>query len=102
MRRLYSSTETEMAGKEIRIDASRITSRRDMAEYMKELFSFPDTFGGNLDALHDSLSEVSEDTVLIFDAPTLRDICDDKYAWKVLRVLLDETDENPHIRVKLV
>ncbi len=91
-----------MAKREIMIDASRITSRRDMAEYMKEVFSFPETFGGNLDALHDSLSEVAEDTVLLLDADSMRLICEDRYAWKVLRVLLDEAEDNPHIRVKLL
>ena len=50
-----------MARKTIRLDGSRITNRKDMAVYMKEIFSFPETFGGNLDALHDCLSEVNAD-----------------------------------------
>jgi RNAse (barnase) inhibitor barstar len=91
-----------MARKTIRLDGSRITNRKDMAVYMKEIFSFPETFGGNLDALHDCLSEVNADTVIQLDEETLRTICDEKYAWKVMRVLLDETEDNPHIRVKLL
>lgn len=91
-----------MAKREIRIDASRIISRKRMAAYMKEAFAFDETFGGNLDALHDSLSEVSEDTVLLFDVEAMKIICMEKYAWKVMRVLLDETEDNPHIRVKLL
>ena len=87
-----------MAKREIRIDASRIVSRKLMAAYMKEVFAFDETFGGNLDALHDSLSEVSEDTVLLFDEEAMKTICTEKYAWKVMRVLLDETEDNPHIR----
>lgn len=91
-----------MAKREIRIDASRIVSRKLMAAYMKEVFAFDETFGGNLDALHDSLSEVSEDTVLLFDEEAMKTVCTEKYAWKVMRVLLDETEDNPHIRVKLL
>ena len=91
-----------MARKTIRLDGSRITNRKDMAVYMKEIFSFPETFGGNLDALHDCLSEVNADTVIQLDEETLRTVCDEKYAWKVMRVLLDETEDNPHIRVKLL
>ena len=91
-----------MARKTIRLDGSRITNRKDMAVYMKEIFSFPETFGGNLDALHDCLSEVNVDTVIQLDEETLRTVCDEKYAWKVMRVLLDETEDNPHIRVKLL
>ncbi len=91
-----------MARRTIRLDGSRITNRKDMAVYMKEIFSFPETFGGNLDALHDCLSEVNADTVIQLDEETLRTVCDEKYAWKVMRVLLDETEDNPHIRVKLL
>ena len=91
-----------MARKTIRLDGNRITNRKDMAVYMKEIFSFPETFGGNLDALHDCLSEVNVDTVIQLDEETLRTVCDEKYAWKVMRVLLDETEDNPHIRVKLL
>ena len=91
-----------MARRTIRLDGSRITNRKDMAVYMKEIFSFPETFGGNLDALHDCLSEVNVDTVIQLDEETLRTVCDEKYAWKVMRVLLDETEDNPHIRVKLL
>ena len=91
-----------MAKREIRIDGSRIISRKLMAAYMKEIFAFDETFGGNLDALHDSLSEVSEDTVLLFDEEVLKTVCTEKYAWKVMRVLLDETEDNPHIRIKLL
>ena len=91
-----------MARKTIRLDGSRITNRKDMAVYMKEIFSFPETFGGNLAALHDCLSEVNADTVIQLDEETLRTVCDEKYAWKVMRVLLDETEDNPHIRVKLL
>lgn len=91
-----------MARRTIRLDGSRITNRKDMAVYMKEIFSFPETFGGNLDALHDCLSEVNADTVIQLDEETLRTVCDVKYAWKVMRVLLDETEDNPHIRVKLL
>ena len=91
-----------MARRTIRLDGSRITNRKDMAVYMKEIFSFPETFGGNLDALHDCLSEVNVNTVIQLDEETLRTVCDEKYAWKVMRVLLDETEDNPHIRVKLL
>ena len=91
-----------MARRTIRLDGNRITNRKDMAVYMKEIFSFPETFGGNLDALHDCLSEVNADTVIQLDEETLRTVRDEKYAWKVMRVLLDETEDNPHIRVKLL
>ena len=91
-----------MARRTIRLEGSRIPNRKDMAVYMKEIFSFPETFGGNLDALHDCLSEVNADTVIQLDEETLRTVCDEKYAWKVMRVLLDETEDNPHIRVKLL
>ena len=84
------------------LTAEKIGSRESMASFMKEALQLPDYFGGNLDALHDCLSEVNADTVIQLDEETLRTVCDEKYAWKVMRVLLDETEDNPHIRVKLL
>ena len=59
-----------MARRTIRLDGSRITNRKDMAVYMKEIFSFPETFGGNLDALHDVLAECANGTEIVFENST--------------------------------
>lgn len=47
--------------KYIIIDGSKMTSRLESHKYIKELLSFPDYYGNNLDALADCLSEIIED-----------------------------------------
>ena len=39
------------------IDAKRLTEKTSAHEYLQKLFSFPDYYGKNLDALYDCLSE---------------------------------------------
>lgn len=84
----------------IKLDRERICRREDMAAYMKETFAFDDGFGGNLDALRDSLSEVSRQTDIYIDQETMAVICTEAYAWKVFRVLTDAAAENPYLTVK--
>ncbi len=53
------------------LDASRFTSKSAAHEYIKDVLSFPDYYGKNLDALDDCLSEMSLDVGVImtnFDA----------------------------------
>ncbi len=47
-----------MEVKEYVIDCRCMTDREAAHEYLKTLFSFPDYYGKNLDALYDCLSEL--------------------------------------------
>ena len=42
------------------IDAARLTTKEESHAYLKELFAFPEYYGGNLDALRDCLDEIGE------------------------------------------
>ena len=79
----------------------KIGSRESMASYMKEALQLPEYFGGNLDALSDLLSEVSEETVFEIEGSELAGMPGDGYAAKTLRVLAGACDENPHIHLYL-
>ena len=45
------------------LDGKRMTSKGESHGFLKEVFGFPDYYGGNLDALHDCLSELGETEV---------------------------------------
>ncbi len=78
----------------------RMTSKQDMHAYMDELFGFKEELDAvNLDALYDSLSEVSEDTDLILTPKSVTRICRSEYAYRLLLVLGEAAQENPHIRL---
>ena len=47
------------------LDASRFTSKSAAHEHIKEVLSFPDYYGKNLDALDDCLSEMPPDVGVI-------------------------------------
>ena len=78
-----------------------IGSREDMAAFMKEELELPEYFGGNLDALADLLSEVSEETVFEVEESELMDMPEDSYAAKTIKVLCAAAGENPHIHLYL-
>ena len=41
------------------IDCSKIHTKEDLHRIFREVLSFPDWYGNNLDALHDCLAELS-------------------------------------------
>ena len=46
----------------VRVIGARCTSQETLHEYLKKKMGFPDYYGGNLSALADCLSELSEPT----------------------------------------
>ena len=94
--------------KTVRLNFSKCCNREEIHEYLKNIFAFPDYYGRNLDALFDLLSDISEDTELIFmadedgtccetvvdeDAPIRSDEME-RYLKNVRRVIEDAAEEN--------
>ena len=69
------------------LDARKMDEKKAAHEYLKKLFSFPDYYGCNLDALYDCLSEMEPFTVHILHAQEAKD-----YYPKVLSVFEDVQD----------
>lgn len=87
------------------IDGTRI---RTKAEFMAEVaaaLSFPDWFGHNLDALYDSLRDLSwlpaGEHVLVWSAPEVLAAADPEAHLAIREVLLDATEPG-RFRVELV
>ena len=83
------------------LDASKIADRQALHRALAEGLRFPEWYGGNLDALHDSLTEISE--------PAEIEICNTRaleaalggYARAFRRTLTDSAAENENLRVIL-
>lgn len=87
--------------KRIVLRPDRIQTREDMNLYMQGLFSFEGEYAcSNLDALRDSLSEVTEDTVIVLTPETIQKICENEYSYKVLLALGYAAEENPHLSIR--
>ena len=83
------------------IDGRNIDNRDDFFAAFSRQMPLPDYFGGNLDALSDLLSEVTEETVFEIEESELAFIPEEGYAAKTLKVLDRAAEENPHIHLYL-
>lgn len=64
---------------------------------LAEAFGFPAYYGRNLDALHDCLGDIGEDTaVIVTDMGSA-----DEAGRRILTVLWDSARENPHLSLYL-
>lgn len=82
------------------IDGRALMPRDRAHEVLAAALSLPAYYGRNLDALHDCLTDVGRATALMIGhAATLRD---DAYGSKLLRVMVDAAQANPHLSVQLM
>lgn len=85
--------------KDITIDCRGFIPRSDLHKAFSDALSFPDHYGNNLDALHDCLTEISEETRIRLlhwgDAETNLG----NYARSTKRAILDAASANPHLAV---
>ena len=81
------------------LDVSACKSAEELHRALADGLRFPAWYGGNLDALHDCLTDLTEPTELVIcgkDAPdTLLGRCGGAF----LRVLRDSAAENPNFTV---
>ena len=78
----------------VSLDLSCFEDAKEVHGYLKEKLGFPDYYGYNLDALHDVLTEIAEDTEIL-TAGTGR-----PFEAGFLTVLRDSAKENPHLSVR--
>ncbi len=76
------------------IDFSRFGNAKEAHAYLKDTLSFPEYYGANLDALHDVLTEIAEDTEILTAASGA------EFAEGFLKVLRDASNENRHLKVR--
>ena len=87
--------------KQLFLDCNAVTDKATLHAALKAALSLPEWYGGNLDALHDCLGELSEPTELILqDYPLLTERLG-PYAAQFVYVLHVSTEENPHFLVTL-
>lgn len=81
--------------REVTIDCRGFVPRSDLHKALADALLFPDWYGNNLDALHDMLTDIHQNTTLVllhFDK-------EDPDNRGFLRVLEDSQRENPCLQV---
>ncbi len=83
----------------LNIDGNCIKNRDDLHRAFSEALIFPDCYGNNLDALHDCLTSLFEETeICISNRDMLKDNLGD-YALKFEKCIEESSEENPRIKV---
>ena len=85
--------------KDITIDCRGFLPRTGLHRAFADALSFPDHYGNNLDALHDCLADISEETRirLVSWADAEKNL--GNYAQATKRAILDAAIQNPNLTV---
>ena len=76
------------------VKAADISSGDEFHKFIANALKLPDYYGGNLDALHDCLTDITEKTAIEIDDLPLFKANLGKYADRILRVIKDSAREN--------
>ena len=83
------------------LDGGAFESAAQLHETLARELRFPDWYGGNLDALFDCLTDLREDTVICLKNPDGLEKCLGAFGGRVLRVLRQAAEENPHLHLTM-
>ena len=82
------------------IDGNTVASMEDVHKALAQQLNFPEWYGGNLDALHDCLTDLREETVIaILHGDVLSESLGIGYS-RLCRVLSDAAEENPYLTIQ--
>ena len=82
------------------LDVSACKSAEDLHRALADGLRFPAWYGGNLDALHDCLTDLTEPTELVICCKDALDTLLGRRGAAFCRVLRDSAEENPNLTVR--
>ncbi len=85
--------------RQLTIDCRGFVPRSDLHDAFARALSFPDWYGNNLDALHDQLTSLSEETSIELLHWQDAEASLGKYALGAKRAILDAAEKNPNLTV---
>ena len=86
--------------KQVIINGAAVSSMADIHRLLAAELNFPEWYGRNLDALHDCLTEIGEETSFtILQPETLLETLGSGYT-RLCRVLADSAEENPYLTIR--
>ena len=81
------------------IEGAAVGSMDRLHRLLAEQLDFPDWYGGNLDALHDCLTEINQPTELVIRGSDTLETALGSYAAAFRRVLADSAAQNDALTV---
>ncbi len=85
----------------ITLNGKEMTSRASAHAYLAKQLSFPDYYGGNLDALHDCLTGIGESTHIIIEHLSEIVLSLGSYGSALLQVLNISAEETDTLTITL-
>lgn len=82
------------------IDCSAVTSKETLHAALAKALDFPAWYGGNLDALHDLLTDISAETVLRLENWAEAEAALGGYGKRAEKVLAICALENPNLTIE--
>ena len=82
--------------KEVIIHGAAVTAMADIHRILAEELEFPEWYGGNLDALHDCLTELADVELVLIGWP------DEGYLARVRSVIVSAVWENDSLSLKTI
>ncbi len=86
----------------VMIDGGFLRSKDHLHDILARELHFPEWYGRNLDALHDCLTDLHEDTQISVIRIDSADAELQQYLSRVLRVLHDSAEENDHLYLNVI
>lgn len=83
------------------IDCEEIKSKADFHAALARFLNFPDWYGGNLDALHDSLTAIGTDTTVQLHHWPAAEAALGPYGSRIEKVMAVAALKNPHLTIEL-
>ena len=80
------------------LDGTTAPTREALHRHLARELAFPDWYGGNLDALFDCLTSVSEEVTITLDETALTESLG-SYAQRVSKVLTKAAEKNPNLQL---
>lgn len=81
------------------LDGGSVGNRETLHRVLAAGLQFPDWYGGNLDALHDCLTEINQPTELVIRGSDALETALGSYAAAFRRVLTDSAAQNDALTV---
>jgi len=87
--------------KKIHIMAGDFSTPEELQEYLGDVFSFPNHYGANLDALYDCLTEVDEKTKIIISNKIAEEDSLGEYGERLLEVFETAAQDNEKLKLEI-
>ena len=87
--------------KKVVLDGKNIADKASLHETLAMLLDLPEWYGKNLDALHDCLTSIKDETEIeVINKDALEEAIG-RYSFSLMKVLKESAEENPNLKIVL-